>query len=80
MKAPPPGLSFMDKVSMGPGDLMCCEFNAIRTCMTMASHAGSLPPLKPAAARRRKMDQQCGNLRALWGGLIGVLVLAAGFD
>ena len=42
------------------------------------SHAGSLPPLKPAAARRRKMDQQCGNLRALWGGLIGVLVLAAG--
>ena len=37
----------------------------------------SLPPLKPAAARRRKMDQQYGNLRALWDGLIDVLVLAA---
>ena len=46
MKAPPPGLSFMDKVSMGPGDLMCCEFNAIRTCMTMAA-------VRPRASTRQ---------------------------
>ena len=46
MKAPPPGLSFMDKVSMDPGDLMCCEFNAIRTCMTMAAS------VRPKAADR----------------------------
>ena len=52
MKAPPPGLSFMDKVSMGPGDLMCCEFNAIRTCMTMAAS------VRPKAADR---CEACGD-------------------
>jgi hypothetical protein len=52
MKAPPPGLSFMDKVSMDPGDLMGCEFNAIRTCMTMAAS------VRPKAADR---CEACGD-------------------
>jgi hypothetical protein len=52
MKAPPPGLSFMDKVSMDPGDLMGCEFNAIRTCITMAAS------VRPKAADR---CEACGN-------------------
>ena len=52
MKAPPPGLSFMDKVSMGPGDLMGCELNAIRTCMAMAAS------VRPKAADR---CEACGD-------------------
>ena len=39
------------------------------------SHAGGLPTKQYwRTLGRRKMDQ-CGNLRALWGGLIDVLVL-----